>query len=75
MSEGFQSGKVVCLLDSTAQCNPIWVSDSNGLSLAHFQSFEREPREQRDVTGYEGCERHCLPRGGRPVAIQLAGGG
>ena len=69
MSEAFQLGKVVCLLDSAAQCNPIWVSDSDGLSLAHFQSFEHEPHEQRDVACYECCERHCLTKGGRPFAV------
>ena len=38
MTGNFASAKTLCLLNENAQCNPIWVSQPDGLKLVHFQT-------------------------------------
>lgn len=67
MTANLDSRTVLCLFNESAQCSPIWVSDSNGLHLAHFpifqQEWERQERSSMDA-GFSGCPRHCLPSSG-----------
>jgi hypothetical protein len=60
-----------CLLNSSAQCNRIWVSKADGLRLTHFQTLNQEPtsKEGDQAIGvaqlgapaaYEQCARGCL---------------
>jgi hypothetical protein len=58
------SARTLCLLNENAQCNPIWLSQPEGLKLVHFQTLQEEStgREHLPVdTAYENCERLCLP--------------
>ena len=71
-----QSGvnKQVCLLNANAQCDAIWVAQTNGLSLSHLQTLrDAEPMlEGRDALGddsypqigaytaYQQCVRGCM---------------
>jgi hypothetical protein len=77
MTDHLESRKVICLLDANAECNRIWISERDGLHLAHFQTPRREPQGERrqpvlvvalshasDATAYNQCARHCLPGGG-----------
>jgi hypothetical protein len=60
------SARTLCLLNENAQCNPIWVSQPEGLKLVHFQTLQEEltGRENLPVdTAYEKCERRCLQGG------------
>jgi hypothetical protein len=60
------SAHTLCLLNENAQCNPIWVSQPDGLRLVHFQTFQEEisGKEHAPVdAGYEKCERQCLQAG------------
>jgi hypothetical protein len=62
----FTAARTLCLLNESAQCNPIWVSQPEGLKLAHFQMLQEESagREHAPVdTAYEKCERLCLQGG------------
>ena len=34
----FVSGKSVCLVDSHAECNRVWISQADGLLAAYFQT-------------------------------------
>jgi hypothetical protein len=64
MTGNFEAGKTLCLLNENAQCNAIWVSQPDGLRLAHFQTIQRELACQEHASAdaaYEGCARHCLP--------------
>jgi hypothetical protein len=57
------SARTLCLLDENAQCNPIWMSQPDGLKLVHFQTLQQEltGREHApDGAAYESCERLCL---------------
>ena len=63
MSGYSESRNTICLLNENAQCNPIWVSQADGLHLAHFQTFQPEMsmKEHAPVeVAYEKCARHCL---------------
>lgn len=71
MTGQFPPSEQVCLLNASAQCNRIWVSKSNGLRLAHFQTLGQEPalREGDAAVGVgqisvpadcEQCVRGCL---------------
>jgi hypothetical protein len=63
VTANFESGKTLCLLNENAQCNAIWVSQPDGLRLAHFQTFQRELTRQEHESvraAYETCVRHCL---------------
>jgi hypothetical protein len=70
-----QSGsrKQICLLNSDAQCDPIWVCRPDGLCLAHIQTLnqvcELESKNGASsfpigliggFTAYEKCARGCL---------------
>ncbi len=66
----FESEKITCLYNENAQCNPIWVSQKDGLMLAHFQTFQQDQQKLTrkehslvDPATYERCSRHCLPCG------------
>jgi hypothetical protein len=57
------SARTLCLLNQNAQCNPIWLSRSDGLKLVHFPTTEPEAEPQEPVTAdaaHEACERHCV---------------
>ncbi len=74
MSNQFQPSEQPCLLNAGAQCNRIWVSQSGGLRLAHFQTRGQEAlilkkgdaavgvgRAQISVSAdYGQCVRGCL---------------
>lgn len=62
----FVSARTLCLLDENAQCNPIWVSQPDGLKLVHFQTLQQELTGREHAPGdadYENCERQCLQGG------------
>jgi hypothetical protein len=66
MNGNFASAKTLCLLNENAQCNPIWVSQPDGLKLVHFPTLQQEWTgcEQAPVdAAYEKCERLCLQGG------------
>lgn len=66
MTGNFASARTLCLLNENAQCNPIWVSQPEGLKLVHFPTIQQEwtGREHAPIdTAYEGCERMCLQGG------------
>jgi hypothetical protein len=63
MTGNFTPARTLCLLNENAQCNPIWVSQPEGLKLVHFQTFREEltGREHEPVdAAYDKCERQCL---------------
>jgi len=63
-----------CLLDSDAQCDPIWVCDPRGLRLAHIQTLGRSALTTRNCeavaaigrspingfAAYDQCARGCV---------------
>lgn len=63
-----------CLLNASAQCNRIWVSQGDGLRLAHIQTLGQEDhmlkegeaavgvgrRQISDFAAYEQCVRGCI---------------
>jgi len=69
--------KQICLLNVDAQCNRIWVSQSDGLRLSHFQTLEKKDSlrkegdaaigvghaEPSDPAAYERCVRRCVGLG------------
>jgi len=60
----FRSQRIICLLDKNAHCNPIWVSQPNGLHLAHFQTFQREWAQKEHApidAAYEKCVFGLVP--------------
>ncbi|MGA7794559.1 MAG: hypothetical protein WCA19_16105 [Candidatus Acidiferrales bacterium] len=66
MTGNFASARTLCLLNENAQCNPIWVSQPDGLKLVHFPTIQQEwtGREHTPVdSAYEDCERMCLQGG------------
>jgi hypothetical protein len=66
MTGKFVAARTLCLLNENAQCNPIWLSQPEGLKLVHFQTLREEVtgREHSPVdTAYEKCERLCLQGG------------
>ena len=74
-----QSGRSeqICLLNANAQCGRIWVSQSDGLRLSHFQMLEKKESLQEeggvaisvghaqlsDSPTYEQCVRGCVGPG------------
>ena len=63
MTSNFATARTLCLLDENAQCNPIWVSQPDGLKLVHFQTLQQELTGREHVpvdAAYENCERLCL---------------
>jgi hypothetical protein len=51
------------MLNENAQCNPIWLSQPDGLKLVHFQTIQEERTGREHVpadAAYEKCERVCL---------------
>lgn len=66
MTDTFAATKTICLLNENAQCNPIWMSRPDGLTLVHFLTLRQEMtgREHPPVdAAYEKCERTCLESG------------
>jgi hypothetical protein len=66
MTGNLASARTLCLLNENAQCNPIWISQPDGLKLVHFQTLQQEltGREHAPVdAAYENCERLCLQGG------------
>lgn len=75
MTGRFAPNEQVCLLNANARCSQIWVSKSDGLLLAHFQTLGQMPITGKDndaaadseqisaPTGYEKCARGCLGLG------------
>ena len=67
MKDDLERAKTACLLDDQGQCNPIWVSQLNGIQLAHFQTFGNKLTATKPATTdalFDKCVRHCLPGGG-----------
>jgi hypothetical protein len=63
MTGNLASARTLCLLDENAQCNPIWMSQPDGLKLVHFQTLQQELTGRKhapDGATYESCERLCL---------------
>jgi len=74
MTNQFQPSEQPCLLIAGAQCNRIWVSQSGGLRLAHFQTRGQDALKLRkgdaavgvgsarisDSAAYEQCVRGCV---------------
>ena len=66
MTGNFRPIRTLCLLNENAQCNPIWVSQPDGLKLVHFQTLQPELTGREHATvdaAYEKCERLCLQGG------------
>lgn len=66
VTDNFAAVRTLCLLNENAQCNPIWVSQADGLKLVHFPTLQEEVtgRERAPVdAAYEKCERVCLQGG------------
>lgn len=66
VSDNVAPARTLCLLNENAQCNPIWVSQPDGLKLVHFPTLQEEltGREHMPVdAAYENCERLCLQGG------------
>jgi hypothetical protein len=66
MTGNFASARSLCLLNESVQCNPIWVSQPDGLKLVHFPTLQQEwtGSEHTPVDpAYEKCERLCLQGG------------
>jgi hypothetical protein len=69
-----QSGprKQICLLNSDAQCDPIWVCRPDGLCLAHIQTLNQGESKSKNsdasvpagltsgFRAYEKCARGCI---------------
>ncbi len=71
-----QSGpsEQTCLLNADAHCDRIWVSQSDGLRLSHFQTLEKKESlrnvgeatiggghvQLSDSAAYEQCVRGCV---------------
>lgn len=58
-----KSARNLCLINENAQCNPIWVSQPDGLKLVHFPTLQEECTGQEQPltdAAYENCERECL---------------
>jgi hypothetical protein len=63
-----------CLINAEAQCNRIWVCQSDGLRLSHFQLLEKkesirkegdvalgvEHAQLSDFAAHEQCVRGCV---------------
>jgi hypothetical protein len=73
MTDQFGLNEQVCLLNASAQCNRIWVSQTGGLRPAHFQTRGQKsileevdapggicPAQASDETAYAQCLRGCL---------------
>jgi hypothetical protein len=66
-----------CLINADARCNRIWVSQSDGLRLSHFQLLEKKESmrkagdvaigvghaQLRDFAAHEQCARGCIGPG------------
>lgn len=66
MTGHFSSARTLCIHNENAQCNPIWLAQSNGLKLAHYRTSGHEVGQiddpRRDVCT-ESCERGCVHMG------------
>jgi len=77
MIDQFGPSEQICLLNAHAQCDRIWVSQSDGLRLSHFQSLEKKESIRKegsvaigvgqaqlsDFAAYEQCVRGCVGPG------------
>lgn len=69
MSCQFSFARTACLLDEDATCNPIWLSQPEGLRLVHFQTPREGAKRGKNAAvgrSYESCERGCLHAGRSP---------
>jgi hypothetical protein len=74
MSSQFSFARTACLLNSGAQCTPIWISRPEGLRLAHFQTPREGVKQTEDVlpsVSYKSCERGCLHAGRSPKDTRI----
>jgi hypothetical protein len=74
MSSQFSFARTSCLLNNDAQCNPIWLSQPEGLRLAHFQTPQEGTKQTENVlpsVAYESCERGCLHAGRSPKNARI----
>lgn len=55
----FVLGKSVCLMDSHAECNRVWISQADGLLPAYFQTEETEVRQEKDEVAFGITCQHC----------------
>jgi hypothetical protein len=73
MNDQFGAREQVCILDGDAHCDRVWVSQSDGLRLAHFQTLAHEEpknaegasvavgrQQMNDSAAYALCARGCL---------------
>ena len=74
MIDQFRPSEQICLLNANAQCDRIWVSQSDGLRPAHIQTpGQKEPILKEgdaavgvgrahisDSVAYERCVRGCV---------------
>jgi hypothetical protein len=74
MTDQIGPSEQTCLLNASAQCNRIWVSQGDGLRLAHIQTLGQEDRilkeggavgvvgrgQISDFAAYEQCVRGCI---------------
>lgn len=69
MTGHFSSARTLCLHNENAQCNPIWLAQTDGLKRAHFRTSTRETGlvdEPAFDACYESCERACVQVGHPP---------
>jgi len=74
MIDQFGPREQPCLLDASAQCDRIWVSQLDGLHLSHFQTLGQEEPDSKesdaavevrraqisDAAAYAQCPRGCV---------------
>jgi len=69
MTGHFSSARTLCLHNEDAQCNPIWLAQTDGLKRVHFRTSGRETGsidEPAFDACYESCERDCVQVGHPP---------
>jgi hypothetical protein len=77
MIDQIRPSEQTCLINAEAQCNRIWVCQSDGLRLSHFQLLDKkesmrkagevaiavEHSQLRDFAAHEQCVRGCVGPG------------
>jgi hypothetical protein len=48
----FVSSKSVCLMDSHAECNRLWISQADGLLPAYFQTKKPQVRQEKGQVAF-----------------------
>jgi hypothetical protein len=74
MTGHFSSARTLCLHNENAQCNPIWLAQTDGLKRAHFRTSGSDVSRSDEPAFeacYESCERACVQVGHPPKNAQV----